>query len=129
MMCNVLSRPAAPGTRPRPRWGVLYALAGVPLIALAGIESAAAPGAASTVLETGLAVVAFAGMLAWTWWNRAALDADTGCECAGSTERGSVGVVRATDTVTRRPAVPAAWPVAHDDESHELVGSGISLDR
>jgi hypothetical protein len=128
-MCNALDRPAAPRTRPRPRWGVLYTLAALPLAALAGVESAGAPSAIYTLLETGLAVIAFAGMLAWTWCNRAALEADTGCECADSTVRVSAVGAPAVGGVSRRPAVPAASPVGHDDESRELVGVGSPIER
>ena len=82
-MCGVSERSGRSRTLPGPRWGGLYALAGLMLAALAVVEMLVAPGAELTALRCGFVLAGFGAMVGWTRRNRTALDHIDWCECAG----------------------------------------------
>lgn len=69
---------------PRPRWALLYGVGGLAAGALAVIEVVAPAGGVRTGLGCGLTLGAFAAMARWVRRNRAALDLQEWCECAGA---------------------------------------------
>jgi len=66
---------------PRPRWGLLYAIAMFGLAALA-ITDTVAPTVARSALDGGLAGAAVLAIGLWVRGNRTALDLQDWCECA-----------------------------------------------
>ena len=83
-MCEVTERSGRPRALPGPRWGGLYALAGLMLAALAAVETLVAPGAELTALQCGLVLAGFGAIIGWTRCNRAALDHLDWCDCASA---------------------------------------------
>ena len=83
-MCEVTERSGSPRVLARPRWGGLYALAGLMLAALATAQALVPQGAELTALQCGLVLAGFATMVGWTRRNRAALDRLDWCECASA---------------------------------------------
>jgi hypothetical protein len=79
-MCERASR-----AMERPRWRWLYAVALTPLGALAVVETAAPPSLLRTLLRWTLALGAMVGIALWHQANRAALDLQDWCACAGAT--------------------------------------------
>jgi hypothetical protein len=83
-MCGMSERSGRSRALPRPRWGRLYALAGLLLAALAAVETLVAPGAELTALQCGLVLAGFGAIVGWTRRNRAALDHLDWCDCASA---------------------------------------------
>jgi hypothetical protein len=83
-MYDVTTRPCGSRTTPRPQWGTLYAIAALVLAALAAVEMAVSPGLTERGLECGLVLGGFGAMAVWTRRNRAALDGQDWCGCAGA---------------------------------------------
>src|SRR5436190_14088531 len=71
-------------TIPPPRWGVLYGVVFLGLLALT-IGDMAAPSIARPVLDTLLAIAALGGIFLWVRGNRTALDQQDWCACAAAT--------------------------------------------
>jgi hypothetical protein len=89
----------------RPRWGALYGATLPQLTALGVVEFTSPPNPLRTVLRFVLAVGAFAGMAAWVRANRAALDLQNWCECAGQTM--TVRVIESRRPAPAEAIVPA----------------------
>ena len=70
---------------PRPRWGLLYSALLLTLAAAAAVELIPVRDGARTALRCGLAVAGFIAMALWVRRNRAALDLEDWCACAGAT--------------------------------------------
>src|SRR5439155_27263454 len=83
-MCDVTSHNERARTPTRPRWGRLYTLAILLLAALGAVELAAFPEPIETVAQCGLARGGVAAMTRWARRNRAALDQQDCCACAGA---------------------------------------------
>ena len=83
-MCGMTERSGWLRTTPRPRWGRLYALAGLMLAALAVVEVLVSPSPELTALRCGLILGGFGAMVQWTRRNRAALDHLDWCGCASA---------------------------------------------
>ena len=83
-MCDVTSRNERARTPTRPRWGRLYTLAILLLAALGAVEVAAFPEPIETVAQCGLVLGGVAAMARWARRNRAALDQQDWCACAGA---------------------------------------------
>lgn len=90
-MCGLTERSGSPRAFSRPRWGGLYALAGLMLAALALVETLGAGGVEQTALECGLVLAGFGAMIGWARRNHAALDRLDWCDCAS--ERVTVRVI------------------------------------
>jgi hypothetical protein len=106
---------------PRPRWGRLYgiALAGLAVLTLGNV---AIPDVARSPLD---GLVAGAVLVAFAWWtrgNRAALDQQAWCECAGETLTVRVVPSRRPEPIgSTRPWVPDALLVEDDEDAREPV--------
>ena len=83
-MCDTRVRPARARKTPQPRWTLLYGLAFSTLGAVAAVGVIPLPGAWQAALRSGLGIGGFAAMAMWVRLNRAALDLQDWCECAGS---------------------------------------------
>src|SRR4029450_9357389 len=83
-MCGMSERSGRSRALPHPRWGRLYALAGLMLAALAAVETLVSPGAELTALQGGVVVAGFGAIVGWTRRNRAALDHLDWCDCASA---------------------------------------------
>src|SRR5216117_153524 len=83
-MCDLTSRNERARTPMRPRWGRLYTLAILLLAALGAVEVAAFPEPIETVAQCGLVLGGVAAMTRWARRNRAALDQQDWCACAGA---------------------------------------------
>ena len=117
-MCGVSERSGRSVTLPGPRWGGLYALAGLMLAALAVVEMIVAPGAELTTLRSGLVLAGFGAMVGWTRRNRTALDHIDWCECAG--ERVTMRVIPSHHRERAR-AVAADLPEPVEEELEEVA--------
>jgi hypothetical protein len=69
----------------------------------------AAPVIARAALETAVAAAAFAAMALWVRWNRAALDRQDWCACAGAKTTIRVITSRRAETIAP-PAIPVLVP-------------------
>jgi hypothetical protein len=104
----------------RPRWGVLYGVVFLGLVALA-IGDVASPEIARPTLDGALAVTALVAISLWVRGNRAALDQQDWCECAADTltvrviasRRSEAYAPRLPEPTEYRPAEKAeeAWAV------------------
>jgi len=88
----------------RPRWGALYGATLPPLATLAIVEIASPPNVVRTILRFALALGALGGMALWVHANRAAVDLQDWCDCAGRTM--TIRVIE-----SRGPAGPTDPPV------------------
>src|SRR5882724_12629245 len=99
-----------PPTVTRPRWGALYCATLPPLATLAVVEMAGPPNAVRTILRFVLALGTLGGMALWVRANRAAVDLQDWCDCAGRTM--TVRVIESRRPVPPPdPLVPAPEPV------------------
>jgi hypothetical protein len=117
-MCGMSERSGKPRALPRPRWGGLYALAGLMLAALAVVETLVGPGAELTALQCGLVLTGFGAMVGWTRRNRAALDHLDWCDCASA--RVTVRVIPSDRRERARVAI-ADTPVPVEAQSADEV--------
>ena len=117
-MCGMNERSGEPRALPRPRWGGLYALAGLMLAALAAVETLVGPGAELTALRCGLVLTGFGAMVGWARRNRTALDHVDWCECASA--RVTVRVIPSHRRERARVAI-ADTPVPVDAQSSDEV--------
>ena len=101
---------------PRPRWGVLYGVVFLGLVALA-IGDVAAPEIARLPLDGALAVAALVATSLWVRGNRAALDQQDWCECAADTMM--VRVIPSRRPESRLPWIPLPF---EEDEEIRVVG-------
>jgi hypothetical protein len=83
-MCDVTERSGGSPTTSRPQWGTLYAIVVLMLATLTAVEIAVSPGFTERALECGLVLGGFGAMAVWTRRNRAALDGQDWCVCAGA---------------------------------------------
>jgi len=109
-MCDTARTPVT-----RPRWGALYGPTLPSLAALAVVEMAAPPNAVRTILRFALAVGMVGGMAWWVHSNRAAVDLQDWCDCAGRTM--TIRVIE-----SHRPAPDPHVPVRDRiEEEYELA--------
>jgi len=101
---------------PRPRWGVLYSVVFLGLVALA-IGDVAAPETARPTLDGALAAAALVAISLWVRGNRAALDQQNWCECAADTL--TVRVIPSRHPEPRQPWIPRPF---EEDEEIPVVG-------
>ena len=123
-MCGMTERSGSPRALARPRWGGLYALAGLMLAALAIVETLVAQGPELTALECGLVLAGFGAMVAWTRSNRAALDRLDWCDCASA--RVTVRVIPShrrerARVMVRGAPVPVEGPAPVEVELEEVA--------
>ena len=83
-MCDVTTRARNERSTPRPKWGKLWIVVAFMLTTLAVLETSLAPSVAERVLECGLTLGGFGAIAVWARRNRAALDCQDWCECAGA---------------------------------------------
>jgi hypothetical protein len=93
----------------RPRWGALYGATLPPLATLAVVEMASPPNVVRTILRFALALGTLGGMALWVHSNRAAVDLQGWCDCAGRTM--TIRVIE-----SHRPAPPLDHEVAYLSE-------------
>ncbi len=84
---------------PRPRWGTLYALAAVTALAVGAADA----WTTSRALDAAVVVAGFAAMGGWLRRNRAALDQQRWCACAGDTLTVRVVASRRPDSLPADP--------------------------
>ena len=100
----------------RPRWGALYGATLPPLAALAVVEMASPPNVVRTILRFALALGTLGGMALWVHSNRAAVDLQDWCDCAGRTM--TIRVIE-----SRRPAPPLDSPAPEViEDAYEVAG-------
>lgn len=97
-MCDATYRPKATRAIPRPRWGQLYGLVFLTMATAGALELIPVRDGVRTAFRCGLTVAGFIVMALWARRNRAALDLEDWCACAGATM-----VVR---VIPSRPPVP-----------------------
>jgi len=110
-------------TIPRPRWGVLYGVVFLGLVALTAGDFAAPP-IARPALDGVLAVAALAGIFLWVRGNRTALDQQDWCACAADAL-----TVRVIPSSRPRPHAPRILEPLDDvpaEESEEVWAVGAS---
>jgi len=83
-MCDAAARGTRAWETPRPLWSLLYGFAVLTVGALAAGEIVPLPGTWHAVFRGGLALGGFAAMAWWVRSNRAALDQQDWCACAGT---------------------------------------------
>ena len=106
-----------PPTVTRPRWGALYGATLPPLATLAVVEMAGPPNAVRTILRFVLALGALGGMALWVRSNRAAVDLQEWCDCAGRTM-----TIRVIESHRPAPPIDRDMPVRDPVEAeHELA--------
>jgi hypothetical protein len=113
-MCGSSAARTAGTATPRPRWGVLYGVVVLGLIALA-VADVEAPDLARPTLDAGLAGVTLAAVALWVRGNRMALDLQDWCDCAADTVTVRVISSEPDDQVDRRNELDLAglvvvWP-------------------
>ncbi len=122
-MCDVLSgSPRGVAATPRPRWGQLYGIALLGVLALA-VADVAAPTTARSTLDGVLAGAAFAAIALWVRGNRTALDFQDWCECAA--DQVTMRLITSMRPERCPPIVPAPEQRRPPEELEEafLVGS------
>ena len=72
-------------TRPRPRWGHLYAIAALAVAALPLAELSVRASPFRIALECGMAAAAWGATVGWIRANRVAFDQLDWCDCAAKT--------------------------------------------
>jgi hypothetical protein len=102
-MCDVAMRTGRGRERFAPRWGVLYAVATPPILALVALEAGHIPHAARTILRCLVALGVFVAMGIWLRANRAAFDLQNWCDCAG--QRLTVRIIESRAAAPYRPLV------------------------
>ena len=116
-----VSRPTI-AVRPRPRWGVLYAVVFLGLVGLA-IGDVASPEIARLPLDGALAGAALMAISLWVRGNRVALDQQDWCECAADTLTVRMIASRRPEAcVPRLPELTEYLP-AEEAEEASAVGS------
>ena len=118
-MCEAKTRAQNSTTIPRPQWRGLYALAFLMLGALAAAEVLDLPQLVKTALDCGLTLGGFGAIAVWRRWNRAALDQQAWCDCAGASM--TVRVI-----LSRRPQ-PMHVEVRVDETLEPVAGHATSL--
>jgi len=83
-MCDPARASQATAASPRPRWGQLYGIAILGLLALAAGD-VASPRTARSTLDAVLGGAALVAMATWVRGNRTALDLQDWCACASDT--------------------------------------------
>ena len=96
-MCEPTGSSARSPAIDRPRWGRLYAVVVPQLAALAIVELSGPPSVVRTTVRYAVALGTWVAMVAWVRANRAAIDLQDWCACAGRTV--AVRVIE-----SRRPA-------------------------
>jgi len=104
-MCDVTARARNERSTPRPKWGRLWIVVALTLGALAVLETSLAPSFAERLLECGLTLGGFGGIAVWARRNRAALDCQDWCECAGA--QVTIRVIPSRRVEPERLAAPA----------------------
>jgi hypothetical protein len=98
----------------RPRWGTLYGATLPQLTALAVVEISSPSNPLRTVLRFALGLGVFAGMAVWLRANRAAVDLQDWCDCAGRTM--TVRVIESRRPVASPRPVPLVRPALEEDQ-------------
>jgi hypothetical protein len=118
-MCDAASSSEPDGTIPRPRWGALYGMVVLGIAALTSID-VAVPVIERSALEMTVVGGAFVAMALWLRSNRAALDQQDWCACAGGKTTMRVIASRRPQT-TAPPAMPV-YPPAEENLEEAPVG-------
>src|SRR5438876_12100488 len=84
-VCDGVARPSESRTIPHPAWGRLYGIGSMVLVTMVTGEAVMAPGTELWMLRAGLFIAGFTGIAMWRRRNRAALDLENWCDCAGKT--------------------------------------------
>jgi hypothetical protein len=106
---------------PRPRWGVLYGVVSLGLVALA-IADVAAPTVARSTFDSVLAGGALAAIALWVHRSRTALDLQDWCECAA--DKTSVRVIPSRCPEQDAPTCPDVTVCVPAEEPEDVWAVG-----